>query len=567
MRTRIPRLVVLLPSALLLPGGALFGQARRPLALEDYFRLESVSAPALSPDGSRVVFVRARIVEEEDRRHSEVWIVPSDGSAPARRLTAPAFSASAPQWSPDGRLLAFASSRPVPGEGRESWWFLRMDGEPGEAFRIRGVEGAPVFSPDGRWIAFTRPVPPGEAGSAPGGGPTGAEPPGASGGFPRPRSDFERRIQERFDGRIYDWMNYRFDRRGYLPDPRDPRATPPRELHVVPVSGGEPRRLTDLGVDVRDPAWSPDGRLLAFTADEYQRDEHTYERADLWVVSVEGELRRLSNDEFHYSSPAWSPDGRFIAVRGYEGLDVVIREKRDRGAPTDLFLFELEGAAPEAGRLTRGAAAGGTDAGPAGNAGRLRNLTADWDLIPGPPTWSPDGRWIYFEAGIRGSAHLFRLSVETGEVEQVTRGERWLGSFTFDRSGCSMAFLSREPTRTGDVVVARVDGTGERRVYGSNEELLAELALAEPVNLRFRSADGTEIEGWLLAPPGAAPPAHAQAPDPATAEPAAPTQDPSKRVASPRTASLRPLVLTIHGGPHGAYGNRFMFESSSPWSW
>ena len=78
----------------------------RALELKDYYRIETANAPAISPDGKRVAFVRTYLVENENRRQSEIWLAPADGSAPATRITNAAFNATDPHWSPDGSLLA-----------------------------------------------------------------------------------------------------------------------------------------------------------------------------------------------------------------------------------------------------------------------------------------------------------------------------------------------------------------------------------------------------------------------------------------------------------------------------
>ena len=312
-------------------------------------------------------------------------------------------------------------------------------------------------------------------------------------------------------------MNYRFDRRGYLSDPRDPQATPPREIHLIPVAGGEPRLLTELGVDAGGLAWSPDSRRLAFTADASQRDEHSYERSDLWTVDLDGTVDRFTDDEYNYSSPAWSPDGSRIVVRGNEGLDVIIREGRDRGSSTELLMFD------------------------AADGRRIGNLTAEWDLIPGSATWSPDGGLVYFSAGIGGNTHLFRVPAGGGAVEQVSAGDRRLGGLSFSADLTRVAFTATDPVHPRDIWVVPMDGGDETRITDVNGALLADLDLAMPDRLLFRSPDGTEVEGWIL--PGRG---YGEGGGGAAARGAG--------------ANGFPMILLMHGGPHGAYGNDFSFD-------
>ena len=463
--------------------------AKRPLELADYYRIETATSPAISPDGTRVAFVRNRIVESENRRLSEIWLAPSDASSPAVRLTSPSFSSSAPRFSHDGRLLAFTSRRPLPdGTSAEesSTWFLRLDPPGGEAFQIEGVLGAPYFSPDDRWIAFTRAIRP----------PASASP---------ARSDVERRIDERFKGRLYDWLSYRYDGRGYRPDPRDPQASPPEELFVVPRGGGTPRQLTRLGVDVESVAWRRDGLALVVSADAHQRDEWSYERADLWLVPLQGETRRLTDDGYHHSAPAFSPDGGSLVLERQLGLSQVIQAKQSKGAPVDLYRMDLA-------------------------SGALQSLTADWDLIPGDPAWSADGRFVLFEAGTGGETHLFRVSATGGRVEPVTSGYRRLSGVSTSGDGSRMAYSAQDPTHPAEVFSSRADGGDERRLSAVSDALLAEVELRPAERLAYASKDGTQVEGWIVLP-----------------------------AAYAADATPLPLVLELHGGPHDAYGASFSF--------
>jgi dipeptidyl aminopeptidase/acylaminoacyl peptidase len=462
------------------------------LEVEDYYRIENADEPSISPDGRLVAFTRRWIDEDHNGRRTELWLAEVGEESKPRRLTIPGIDASAPRFSPDGKWLTFRSQHAERGANGSSIWFFRTD-RFGEPFQLKGVEEPPAFSPDGRFVAYVKKTPP-------------AEPPPAS-------SAREKKIEERFTGKVYDWVQFRYDGRGYLPDPTDPHETPPLELYLAPTDDfeeGEHRRATCFGFDVSGFAWSPDAERLVVVADSHQRDEYVYERSDLWLVqkSAAGcEAKRLTDDGFAHESPVFSPDGRRIAFLREKGLSLLIQEKADRGAPLDLYLMDLE-------------------------TGAMTNATPSWDLRPGPPSFSPDGKHLYFEAEVGGGKHLFRATADgKGEVSQVTSGERRLEGFSFTRDFQTMAYAGANASAPSDVFVAATDGTGEKGLSSFGRDSVSGFSLGSPETVRYESKDGTPIEGFVLLPPG---------------------YDPQAR--------RYPLILAIHGGPHGAYGYQFSFQ-------
>jgi dipeptidyl aminopeptidase/acylaminoacyl peptidase len=345
--------------------------------------------------------------------------------------------------------------------------------------------GASVTSPDGKWIAQALDT-----------APPKTEPVYAS--------DFEKRHQERFKGAIFDWKDFQRDGQPF-PAPNQ-RALPASQIVVRPASGGEPKTLTDADIRPTGLAWNAASAALLYLADPDWRDELKYESPDLWTVTIDGKATRLTDDDYVYSDPAWSPDGKYISYVRDPGTDMIIRQKLNHGGPSDLYIR------------------------PAGG-GQAVNLTAAWDLEPGPTRWSPDGRFIYFTAAIGGESHLFRVTVPGGRVEQVTRGARRIGGLSYDKAMTTIAYTVGLRDGLPDVYVANIDGTSERRLTNIHKDFTSEVAFSKADTLHWASKDGTPIEGWLLHPHG---------------------YDPAK--------GPYPLIVVSHGGPHAATGYAFDFK-------
>ena len=430
-----------------------------------YYRLVGVGEVAAAPDGGHVAFTVTTVVEDENRRHREVWLQPLAGGRPAGDafpVTSSNEESSGPRWSPDGSLLAFSSSR---GDDPNPVWFIRVRGAGGEAFHIDGVEGSPVWSPDGTRIAYVKApdgdVPDGDRED----GPEGRE------GWIAPDAVSRTLDTARFDGRVVTSTRYKRDGRLALQPHYLSREK--RQLMVVDAAGGTPRQLTQLSFDAGGPVWSRDRRVIFFTGDEREDDELDSENSgDIWAVDAQGgTVRRLTTNPGTESAPAVSPDGRYVAFLSTPA----------RGSQTDLLVAEI------------------------GSDGHFRglpvNLTEGWDLRPGAPTWAADGVGVYFSAGIGGDSHLFHAA-PGGSVQQVTSGARRLSSFSLSAAGDVMAFTGADAVTPAELYVGPSDGSSEQKITRFNDGWLSEVNLMPAEPLTWTAGDGTAIEGWVVKPVG-----------------------------------------------------------------
>ena len=435
----------------------------RPFSLDDVVRVRDVREPQISPDGAWVAYTVSTADTAEDRNKSAVWMASWDGTRNVR-LTTSKPGEDAPRWSPDGRWLAFLSSRDD--EHTQIWLLDRQGGEGRKVTTLPSDVDDYVWAPDGKRIALVV-----------------ADADTAKPKTPPPI--------------VIDRFQFKQDESGYLGKQR-------RHLYVLDLESGKTTILTSGDYDELLPAWSPDGKSLAFVSKrrpEFDRDSNW----DLYVIdaapggnAVPRQLTTFEgpdNDPDTESRPAWSPDGRSIAYL--------------QGGPLKLVYYGVQ-------KLAVVPAAGGAP----------RILTAALDRNATNPVWSPDGSSIYFLLEDDRTIGLARVPAAGGTIERIVSGPRVLTAFT--AAGGKVAVLASTPLEPAEVFA--LDGTTLRPLSRQNDEWLSRVKLGAVEPISFKSRDGTAINGFVVKPPGF--------------------------VAGKRY----PMVLRIHGGPVSQYQHEFDFQ-------
>jgi dipeptidyl aminopeptidase/acylaminoacyl peptidase len=455
----------------------------RTIVSTDLYNLSMASDAQISPDGSRVVFVKTWLDKGKNDYRSSLYSVASDGGD-VHRLTAADAKDGSPRWSPDGTYIAFLSNRAE----KNQIYVLPVAG--GEAWKLTDfTEGVSFFawSPDGSTIAA---VSKGE-----------------------PGADSEKKDDADNEGEESDVIHITSIR--YKADGTKEFLDGKRQhIWCVSFPTGDTWQVTSGDFDDTNPSWTPGGNEIVFVSD--RTEDRDYNRVrQIWSVSARGGEPRLviGEDNDMFGLPAVSPDGATVAIRGH-------RNAIAGSSPNQrIWTVPLAGGDPLC--LTENLDRSTAD-----------TITADFSASSSPGlTWSADGLTVYFQVSDQGSVHLYGAGKESDPAPVIT-GDRRILDYSVSPDGGKIAFTASDQISPPDVFVCDIAGGNERRLTCINADFLDGVTLAEPEEFWVKSYndDGWLVHGWIMKPPNM------------------------------EAGGKYPMILAIHGGPHGTYGNSFFHE-------
>jgi dipeptidyl aminopeptidase/acylaminoacyl peptidase len=424
----------------------------RPITVDDLFRLRGVEDAQIGPDAQWVAYTVRSSSLREDKREERIWMVRFSGGD-AIPMTAEHVSSSHPRWSPDGKYLAFLSARD---EGKTQIWLLNRAG--GEAQRLTNTPQDVqdfVWSPDSRRLCLVLRD-------------ASREELEAAGEKVKDEEAGEKTTREKKKAQppwVIDRLQFKADEIGYL----DRRRT---HLYVFDLAAKTLTQVTGGDDDDSQPAWSPDGKHLAFTSNRTADPDRNYNN-DIWVVSADNSdkgahLEQITTNPGDDNSPAWSPDGKWIAY-------VTQLEPK-------LFDYATK-------HLAVSSATGG----------EANVLTRSFDRNVSEPRFAPDSKSILFIADDDGTQNLCRISVDGGEVTRAIGGRLMLYSYSIAKSG-EVAAQIDGMDRPSEIYALPAAGGDLARLTHTNDALISELRLSAGEYVHFKSKDGWPVSGYLYKP-------------------------------------------------------------------
>ncbi len=460
---------------------------KRLISADDLYRMELLTDARISPDGRFVIASVQRVERKTEKKYSNLWLYPTDGAKP-RQFTYGDWSDAHPRWSPDGRTIAFISNRKE--ETQAQIYLIPSDG--GEARPLTTLKGSIrgfSWSPDGKRLlcSFRK----------------------------RDKESLAREEDEqkkKLGVVAHHYVNrtfFKMDGAGYQPDDEF------WHLWLIDAESGKATQLTpDSRYNEGGLAWSPDGQSIAFLSNRTADPDLDPYADELYLVpaTAGATMQRIPTPVGPKGLPVFSPDGRWLAYIGVEGKGLWWQND-------SLWIVPVDGSAP------------------------ARNLTGHADLHVShvtsgdmgtadfmPPTWSPDGRTLYFQASRHGDTALMAVDVASSHISRVLETPGTVENFTLSADGQRLAYIFNNIESPSQLYALNLGTAQPRKLTRLNESWLKRTDLGALEEVWFTARDGYKLHGWILFPPDF---------------------DPNQQY---------PSILQIHGGPQVQYGRCFMHE-------
>jgi dipeptidyl aminopeptidase/acylaminoacyl peptidase len=440
-------LPVVIISLVAAPGPVRGSETPHPFHFNDMIAMKRLGDPQISPDGQWVCFALRTYSMEENRGRTDLWLVSSDG-AHLKQLTTHEASDYHGRWSPDGKTIAFISTR----GGSAQIWMIPLSG--GEARRVTDfpvdVDGV-TWSPDGRHIAFTAEV------------------------YPDARDFAETAARDRakaedpVKARVYTELLFR-----HWDTWEDGKRS---HIFVMPAGGG---KAVDImrGADADTPtrpfgdssefAWAPEGGQICFTAKMVDNPAWSTDY-DLYTAAADGSGFTCITPENKAwdTTPVYSPDGAFIAYLammrpGYEAdrFRIVLYDRRQKSH---------------------------------------RVLTENWDRSPGGLAWSPDSKTLYATATDLGGTSVFSIDAATGEVRKLVPAHH---NYSVQAASDFLVFLQSSFVSPAELFRCDTGGGGLTQLTRVNQDILDRVIFSPPERFSFKGAEDETVYGWFFKPVG-----------------------------------------------------------------
>ncbi len=423
-----------------------FGQVQSNLELLDIFNMEYVSDPQISPDGSKIIYVRNFKDVMTDRNLSNLWIINFDGSN-NRPLTTGNHNDFAPKWSHDGTKIVFKSNM---ADDKMKLYLMWLDTK--ETMALTNTPQSPgsvSWSFDDSYVAFNMFVP--EANKSIIKMPS--KPEGAKWNKPP---------------KYIDKMNYRGDGAGYYKGGNS-------QLFTLPITGGTPKQLTFSEFDHGGPIWAKDNKHLYFSANFHKDEEMEPADSEIYTINInDGEITPLTDRYGPDTHPVLSPDGSKIAYLGYD-------DRLQGYQLTQLYVMNTDGSGSQL-------------------------VSADFDRDVEDMAWNSKGNGFYFNYTDQGVGKLASMSL-SGKVDNITSG---LGGLSLGRpynaasfsasNNNKFAYTQGNTSHPSDLGVA--DTRSSKRLTSVNNDLFSFKKLGEVEEMWWESSyDQRKIQGWVVTPP------------------------------------------------------------------